>query len=40
MSVCSEFVLNKVNLAALGQYDGHGSGYYDHRNYHRYGYTE
>ena len=33
-------VLNKVNLASLGRYDGHGSGYYDHRNYHRYGYTE
>jgi polysaccharide biosynthesis transport protein len=33
-------VLNKVNLTALGRYDGHGSAYYHHENYHRYGYTE
>ena len=33
-------VLNKVNLARLGQYDGHGSGFHYHKNYQRYGYTE
>ena len=31
-------VLNKVDLKALGQYDGRGS-YYHHETYHRYGYT-
>jgi succinoglycan biosynthesis transport protein ExoP len=33
-------VLNKVDLASLGRYDGHGSAYYHHGSYHRYGYTE
>ncbi len=33
-------VLNKVNLASLGRYDGRGTDYYYHGNYHRYGYTE
>jgi succinoglycan biosynthesis transport protein ExoP len=31
-------VLNKVDLKALGRYDGRGS-YYHHVNYYRYGYT-
>ena len=35
-----EVVLNKVNLASLGRYDGRGTDYYYHGNYHRYGYTE
>lgn len=34
-------VLNKVDLWALGRYDGRGDGYYHHGSYHgRYGYTE
>jgi succinoglycan biosynthesis transport protein ExoP len=33
-------VLNKVDVASLGRYDGRGSAYYRHGNYHRYGYTE
>ena len=33
-------VLNKVDLVSLGRYDGRGSAYYHHANYHRYGYTE
>lgn len=34
-------VLNKVDLRALGRYDGKGDGYYHHDNYYgRYGYTE
>lgn len=33
-------VLNKVDLVSLGRYDGRGSAYYHHENYHRYGYTE
>ena len=33
-------VLNKVDLISLGRYDGRGSAYYHHGNYHRYGYTE
>ena len=33
-------VLNKVDLASVGRYDGRGSGYYRHGSYHRYGYTE
>ena len=33
-------VLNKVDLASLGRYDGRGSAYYRSGNYHRYGYTE
>jgi polysaccharide biosynthesis transport protein len=33
-------VLNKVDLGSLGRYDGRGSAYYHHGNYHRYGYTE
>jgi polysaccharide biosynthesis transport protein len=34
-------VLNKVDLWALGRYDGRGDGYYHHGNYYsRYGYTE
>jgi succinoglycan biosynthesis transport protein ExoP len=33
-------VLNKVDLASIGRYDGRGSGYYRSGNYHRYGYTE
>jgi len=32
-------VLNKVNLAAVDRYES-GGGYYQHRNYQRYGYTE
>jgi capsular exopolysaccharide synthesis family protein len=32
-------VLTKVDLTAIGQYDGHG-GYYNHEHYHQYGYTE
>src|ERR1700722_4060035 len=32
-------VLNKVNLTAIDRYDS-GGGYYYHRNYSRYGYTE
>ena len=32
-------VLNKVNLNAIDRYDS-GGGYYYHRNYSRYGYTE
>ena len=31
-------VLNKVDLKALGRYEGRG-GYYQHENYQRYGYT-
>jgi succinoglycan biosynthesis transport protein ExoP len=31
-------VLNKVDLKALGRYEGRG-GYYHHDNYHRYGYS-
>jgi len=33
-------VLNKVDLKAMGRFDGRGYGYYYHGNYHRYGYTE
>jgi succinoglycan biosynthesis transport protein ExoP len=33
-------VLNKVNLRALGRFDGQASGYYYNKNYARYGYTE
>jgi succinoglycan biosynthesis transport protein ExoP len=34
-------VLNKVDLWALGRYDGRGDGYYHHGSYYgRYGYTE
>ena len=33
-------VLNKVDLMSLGRYDGRGSAYYHHGNYHRYGYLE
>jgi succinoglycan biosynthesis transport protein ExoP len=33
-------VLNKVDLGSVGRYDGYGGGYYNHKNYHRYGYTE
>ena len=33
-------VLNKVDLASVGRYDGRGSSYYRNGNYHRYGYTE
>jgi polysaccharide biosynthesis transport protein len=34
-------VLNKVELRAMGRYDGRGSRYYHHGDYfHRYGYTE
>jgi polysaccharide biosynthesis transport protein len=33
-------VLNKVDLMSLGRYDGRGSAYYHHGNYHRYGYVE
>lgn len=33
-------VLNKVDLSALGRYDGRGVGYYRDERYSRYGYTE
>ena len=33
-------VLNKVNLRALGRFDGQGAGYYYNKSYGRYGYTE
>ena len=33
-------VLNKVDLRLVGRYDGRGSSYYNHGDYHRYGYTE
>jgi polysaccharide biosynthesis transport protein len=34
-------VLNKVNLKAMGRYDGSGSGFYHHGNYYdRYGYSQ
>lgn len=33
-------VLNKVDLASLGRYDGSGSGYYKDERYRRYGYTD
>ena len=33
-------VLNKVDLKALGLYDGHRAGYYHNKAYARYGYTD
>ena len=33
-------VLNKVELASLGRYTGHGRGYHYDKSYSRYGYTE
>jgi polysaccharide biosynthesis transport protein len=36
--VCA--VLNKVDMSALGRYDGYGASYYHNKHYSRYGYTD